>query len=353
MGINESILQRTKNYFRCVGTLYETNLKREICDIKITNENGQSEKIEGERINGGFTVRTANGIHTFNVYGTDLTNKGKKNPMWPMYLKMLEWVPEIGRKDDEIPTSLNVEGTIKINDYVNQQGNVSTTLRWNVNKAQKTKIVLNEDTLTGTALKATLYIHSIKKEIVNEEETGRLLLTFYGADNKGTCFPVKAIVNEDLAEDFENCYEVGMTVPFDFELIARHVGGLSKEKKFGRKTKVAVNNGFDVQELILVGGEDEIEEPESLVETDENGNEILVKTDWINPVTMNKAIKIRENYLNELAEESKDNNKKTLLQTKKESAKERLSSKAMNNSLWDTVFNEDDDDNFNFEDLNW
>ena len=70
MSINESILQRTKNYFRCVGTLYKTNLKREVCDIKITNENGQSEKVEGERINGGFTVRTANGIHTFNVYGT-------------------------------------------------------------------------------------------------------------------------------------------------------------------------------------------------------------------------------------------------------------------------------------------
>ena len=32
-------------------------------------------------------------------------------------------------------------------------------------------------------------------------------------------------MNEDLAEDFEDCYEVGMTVPFDFELIARHIGG--------------------------------------------------------------------------------------------------------------------------------
>lgn len=352
MSINESILQRTKNYFRCVGTLYETNLKREVCDIKITNENGQSEKVEGERINGGFTVRTANGIHTFNVYGTNLTNKGKENPMWPMYLKMLEWVPEIDRKDDEIPTSLNVEGTIRINDYVNQQGNVSTTLRWNVNKAQKAKTVLDENVPTGTALKATLYIQSIKKEIVNEEETGRLLLTLYGADNKGACFPVKAIVNEDLAEDFEDCYEVGMTVPFDFELIARHIGGRVGEKKFGRKTKVAVNNGFDVQELILVGGEDEIEKPESLVETDENGNEVLVKTDWINPTTMGKAIKIRENYLNELVGKSKDDSKKTLLQTKKEAAKERLKSKATTNTPWDTDF-DNDDDSFDFEDLNW
>ena len=125
-----------------------------------------------------------------------------------------------------------------------------------------------------------------------------------------------------------------------------------REKKFGRKTKVAVNNGFDVQELILVGGEDEIEEPESLVETDENGNEVLVKTDWINPTTMGKAIKIRENYLNELVGKSKDDSKKTLLQTKKEAAKERLKSKATTNTPWDTDF-DNDDDSFDFEDLNW
>ncbi len=143
-----------------------------------------------------------------------------------------------------------------------------------------------------------------------------------------------------------------MTVPFDFELIARHIGGRVGEKKFGRKTKVAVNNGFDVQELILVGGEDEIEEPESLVETDENGNEVLVKTDWINPTTMGKAIKIRENYLNELVGKSKDDSKKTLLQTKKEAAKERLKSKATTNTPWDTDF-DNDDDSFDFEDLNW
>ena len=104
--------------------------------------------------------------------------------------------------------------------------------------------------------------------------------------------------------------------------------------------------------MILVGGEDEIEEPESLVETDENGNEVLVKTDWINPTTMDKAIKIRENYLNELVGKSKDDNKRTLLQTKKEAAKERLKSKATANTPWDTDF-DNDDDSFDFEDLNW
>lgn len=67
---------------------------------------------------------------------------------------------------------------------------------------------------------------------------------------------------------------------------------------------------------------------------------------------MDKAIKIRENYLNELVGKSKDDNKRTLLQTKKEAAKERLKSKATTNTPWDTDF-DNDDDSFDFEDLNW
>lgn len=41
MSVSESILTKTSNWFRCIGYLSESNLKREDCDIKLKDANGQ------------------------------------------------------------------------------------------------------------------------------------------------------------------------------------------------------------------------------------------------------------------------------------------------------------------------
>lgn len=300
MAISESTLTKTSNFFRCVGTVSEMNLKREEVKIKQKDENGNDAGTKpGERIMGSVAIKTDNGIHTFNVYAQNLTSKGEESKQWKMYCDMLSWNPAIGGDSSVEPTLVNIEGTVAVNDYVNQQGEVKTSLRWRIGRAN-TKA--SPDEPKGTTLKATLIITAIKPEIRNEEETGRLLVTLYGAEGNGTCFPINAVITEEMADDFADCYEVGMTVPFEFELVSRHVGGdVGGKKKFGRGGAVAVNNGFDVSELVLVGGDDEIEEPESLTEEDENGNEVEVKTKWINPAAMKKAIKARQQMLDELA----------------------------------------------------
>lgn len=328
MSVSESTLQKTPNWFRSVGYLSESNLKREDCDIKQKDANGQDAGTKkGERIMGSVAVKTDNGIHTFNVFAQSLTSKGEESKQWKMYCDMLDWNPKVNGEPGVEPTLVNIEGTVSINDYVNQRGEISSTLRWRVGRAN-TKA--SPEDAKGTTLKATLYIHSITPEIRQEEETGRLCVTLYGAENNGTCFPVNAIVDEDMADDFEACYEVGMTVPFEFELVSRHIGGENKgeAKKFGRAGKVAVNNGFDVQELMLVGGDDEIEEPDELTAEDENGNEVEVKTQWINPVAMKRAIKARAQMLEELKNnppEKKSGGKgNSSLHAKKQAAKDRM-----------------------------
>ena len=325
MSVSESILMKTSNWFRCMGYLSESNLKREDCEIKQKDANGQEAGTKkGERIMGSVAVKTDNGIHTFNVYAQSLTSKGEESKQWKMYCDMLNWNPQIGGDSSVEPTLVNIEGTVSINDYVNQRGEISSTLRWRVGRAN-TKA--SPEDAKGTTLKATLYINSITPEICQEEETGRLCVTLYGAEGNGTCFPVNAIVDEDMADDFESCYEVGMTVPFEFELVSRHVGGENKgeAKKFGRAGKVAVNNGFDVQELMLVGGDDEIEEPDELTTEDENGNEVEVKTQWINPKAMKKAIKVRAQMLEQLkANPSKQTVKSTSVKAAKQAQKDRM-----------------------------
>src|SRR5699024_858514 len=89
--------------------------------------------------------------------------------------------------------------------------------------------------------------------------------------------------------------------------------------------KVAVNNGFDVQELMLVGGDDEIEEPDELTTEDEDGNEVEVKTQYINPKAMKKAIKVRAQMLEQLkANPPKQTAKPTSVKAAKQAQKDRM-----------------------------
>lgn len=347
MSVSESILTKTPNWFRCVGYLSESNLKREDCEIKQKDANGQNAGTKkGERIMGSVAVKTDNGIHTFNVYAQNLTSKGEESKQWKMYCDMLDWNPQIGGDSSVEPTLVNIEGAVSINDYVNQQGEVKSSLRWRVGRAN-TKA--SPDEPKGTTLKVTTLVQSIVPEIRQEEETGRLIVTLYGAEANGTCFPITAIVDEDMADAFTDCYEVGMTVPFELELVSRHVGNenTGAAKKFGRAGKVAVNNGFDVQELMLVGGDDEIEEPDELTTEDENGNEVGVKTQWINPVAMKKAIKARAQMLEELKnnppEKKSSGKSNSSLQAKKQAAKDKMKGGMKAQASFDD-FDDDDDE---------
>lgn len=298
----QSVLNKTRNYFRCVGTLYELGLKQEPCDIKLRDENGNpAGTTKGERIMGNIAVRTDNGIHTFNVYFQNLTADNKPNPQWKMACAIMDWTPEINGLGDE-PTLVNVEGTVAINDYVGQDGEVKSGLRWSVRRAN-TKA--SPDDTKGTSLNAVAFIQSIEPEARtvgdDVEETGRLKVGLLSVDGKGCVFPIKALVDEELADDFDSNYEKGQTVNFDFDLIVRHVGGQQNKKKaFGKGSSVAVNNGFDIQELMIVGADEPIEEPDELTEIDENGNEVEVKTQWLNPVAVKKAINERNKMLDEL-----------------------------------------------------
>lgn len=346
MNVSESFLQKSNQYFRCVGTLSEMNLKREDAEIKLKKDGQPNGTMDGERIFGSVAVKTDNGIHTFRVFAQSHKSNGEENKRWKMYCAMLDWNPQINGNGGE-PTLVNLEGTVAINDYPGQDGEIRSILQWNVGTAN-TKATAEEP--KGTTLKATLFISAIKPEIRQEEETGRLLVSMYGADNNGACFPVNAIVGEDMADDFADCYETGMTVPFELELSVRHVGGEKQgaTKKFGRAASVAVNNGFDVQELIIVGGDDEIEEPDELTTEDENGNEVEVKTAWINPAAMKKAIKARAQMLEEKKKNPPEKGKSASdsLKAKKQATKEKMKAGMKGQTSFEEF--DDDDEEFPF-----
>ena len=289
-------LKKSRQYFRSVGTVYELALKLEDCDCKYKDKDGNEQKTQGERIMGSISLRTQKGIHTYNVYIQSLDYKGEPSKQWKMANDMLSWSPEINGNGEE-PTRVAVEGQIAINDYV-KDGNTYSNLRWRVSKAT-TKV--GDDEPTGTSLDAVCYVHKIEAEKVNEEETGRLKVTLMGADNKGACFPIDVIVEEDLADAVEESIEVGTTLPVTLNRNMRHIGGDKKKggkRMIGGSGDVNVNTGFDIEELILVGADEPIEEPEET--EDEDGNPIEDKSGYINPAIMKKAIKVRAAMLDEL-----------------------------------------------------
>ena len=354
MSVNDSILKKSANWFRCIGYLSESNLKRESCDIKQKDANGQDAGTKkGERIMGSVAVKTDNGIHTFNVYAQSLTSKGEESKQWKMYCDMLNWNPQIGGTD-EPPTLVSLEGAVSVNDYLDANGEIHSGLRWRVSRASTNRI---DEEANGTSLKATLYIQNISPEVrtvgEEQEETGRLLVKMYGVDNRGACFPVTAFVNEDMAEDFEDCYEVGMTVPLEFDLLTRNVGNNKAEtkKKFGHSSSVEVNQGFNITELIIVGGDNEIEEPDELTTEDENGNEVPVKTEWIDPKAMKAAIKERAVMLEEMKNgDSASTKKAKTTQRKLKEEKEKRFKKTPKKVEYDFTEDEDPFDSFDEED---
>lgn len=296
--LNASMLQKSKNWFRCTGVCNELDLKRENCEIALYKEGKPTgEKVKAECVKGKVAIRTNAGIQTFGIYFTSKGMDGKDSKDWAMAEAMInKWKPEING-DGSDPTVVAVEGMAEINDYAGQNG-VSSRLQFRVRRAN-TRV--SPDEPHGMTLNITAYINKMSREERNEEETGRLLVELYATNGKGACFPINMIVDKDLADDFEDAYETTQTVNFDIDVVNTHVGGKSGKKKFGRGGAVSVNNGFDITEYILAGADEAIEEPDELTTEDEDGNEVPVKTEWINPSAMKKAIKARANMLEELA----------------------------------------------------
>lgn len=337
--MSESVLNKTKNWYRCVGVVSEKGLTREACEVAVYDDGKPTgEKVKAECIKGKVAIRTSTGIQTFGIYFTSKGMDGKDSKDWGMAQAMMDkWNPEINGDGSE-PTVVALEGMAEINDYVGQNG-IRSSLQYRVRRAN-TRVTPDEP--HAMTLNVTTYIQKIVPETRNDEETGRLLVTLYGANGKGACFPIDAIVEEDLADDFEEAYEVGQTVNFDIDIVTKHIGGTKGKKAFGKGGAVNVNSGFDITEAIIVGAEDPIEEPDELTTEDEDGNEVPVKTEWINPVAMKKAIKVRAAMLEELAKsggEDKKGGGKSMKERKAEAK-----AKKMGGTKPKPQFDEDEDD---------
>ena len=335
----DSVLKQSWQKFVTVGTVYENALKMEECDIKVRiKKNGEEteKNVKGQRISGALSIKTNHGVHVLRVFCQTPMPSGDDSFAWLDALTMLNLTPTIKCPEGKQPDMVEIEGQIDINDYLNKKGGLSSALQWKANKC--TILNPNEDMKTGTTLAGNFYIQSIKPEIIKDEETDRLVMTVYSIKYDGTVFPISLLVEADMTDDVEENCEPGMTISLSATYNVRELQGKSSggsRKRFGRESDVSINKPLVIREILFDNGEI-IDEPDELV--DDDGNEI--KTSWINPKAMKKAISLRNEHLEEIKNGGGE---------KKKSAPKKTTTTTTTTKKSTPVPSPSDDDNFDDE----
>lgn len=294
------------NKLAIVGELLEKNLKVE--EKEVTIKGGGKEKTltcrEISKIdfkNPSLLVRVEdeNGVNdikidTYPIAEFRLDADGKKVEN-STFKSMLEVVNNITSKAEngEKGDTVSVSAYLGLNEYASAKDGKNyefisfpqTYVQWGVSASNAEPMA--EGTVTGI-------IKNIKREVKvtndDEDETGRLEVMFYTFNYGGKVQPIKFIVDEDLADDFEDAFDEGDQTTLSYTIVKRHVGGKTKKAvAFGRASRVST--GFDVEEFVIIGGETAMD--------DDNAK-------YVSSKELKEAIAERKNYIDQKIEDKKE-----------------------------------------------
>ena len=339
------ILNKSKNFYRCVGTVYELGLKKEDCEVKLYADGKPTgEKVKAECIKGKFGVRTDGGIVTFMIYFASKGLDGKESRQWKMATDMMELNPEVGGNGNA-PSVVVVEGRLENNMFMSRDGKeVKEAPQFRVSKVSTTayKEGMEYGITVNMSGCMTKNVPETKMVDGEAEETGRGVMTVYMANGKGEVFPVTVIVPEDLVDDVNDAVEAGCTIDATLDVNTITFGGVAKKHGIGRAGKIETSNVSTRTEFVLAGM-DIVEEPDEKYIEDEDGKQTPVKTLWMDSSVVKKAIKMYQVKKDEFAKNggnkaTKSNSTPNLKDKKAEYKSKRVGKKVTND------FDDFDDD---------
>jgi hypothetical protein len=331
------ILNKSKNFYRCVGTVYELGLKREDCEVKLYEDGKPTgEKVKAECIKGKFGVRTDGGIVTFMIYFASKGLDGKESRQWKMATDMMELNPEVNGNGNA-PSVVVVEGRLENNMFMSRDGKeVKEAPQFRVSKVSTTayKEGMEYGITVNISGCMTKNVPETKMVDGETEETGRGVMTVYMANSKGEVFPVSIIVPDDLVDDVNDAVEAGCTIDATLDVNTITFGGVAKKHGIGRAGKIDTSNVSTRTEFVLAGM-DIVDEPDELYVEDENGKQTPVKTLWMDSSVVKKAIKMYQVKKDEFAKNggnkaTKSNSTPNLKDKKAEYKSKRVGKKATN-----------------------
>ena len=331
------ILNKSKNFYRCVGTVYELGLKKEDCEVKLYADGKPTgEKVKAECIKGKFGVRTDGGIVTFMIYFASKGLDGKESRQWKMATDMMELNPEVGGNGNA-PSVVVVEGRLENNMFMSRDGKeVKEAPQFRVSKVSTTayKEGMEYGITVNMSGCMTKNVPETKMVDGEAEETGRSVMTVYMANGKGEVFPVTVIVPEDLVDDVNDAVEAGCTIDATLDVNTITFGGVAKKHGIGRAGKIDTSNVSTRTEFVLAGM-DIVDEPDEKYIEDENGKQTPIKTLWMDSSVVKKAIKMYQVKKDEFAKNggnkaTKSNSTTNLKDKKAEYKSKRVGKKATN-----------------------
>lgn len=331
------ILNKSKNFYRCVGTVYELGLKKEDCEVKLYEDGKPTgEKVNAEYIKGKFGVRTDGGIVTFMIYFASKGFDGKESRQWKMATDMLELNPEVNGGGGA-PSVVVVEGRLENNMFMSRDGKeVKEAPQFRVSKVSTTayKEGMEYGITVNMSGCMTKNVPETKMVDGEAEETGRGMMTVYMANGKGEVFPITVIVPDDLVDDVNDAVETGCTIDATLDVNTITYGNADKGHKIGRKGKIDTGSVSTRTEFVLAGM-DIVDEPDELYIEDEDGKQTPVKTLWMDSSVVKKAIKMYQVKKDEFAKNggnktTKSNSTPNLKDKKAEHKAKRVGKKATN-----------------------
>ncbi len=335
------ILNKSKNFYRCVGSVYELGLKREPCEVKIFEDGKDTgEKVSAECIKGKFGVRTDGGIVTFMIYFASKGLDGKESRQWKMATDMMELNPEVNG-NGSAPSVVVVEGRLENNMFMSRDGKeVKESPQFRVSKVSTTayKEGMEYGITVNMSGCMTKNVPETKMVDGEAEETGRGMMTVYMANGKGEVFPVTIIVPADLVDDVNDAVEAGCTIDATLDVDTITFGGVAKKHGIGRAGKIDTSNVSTRTEFVLAGM-DIVDEPDELYIENEDGKQTPVKTLWMDSSVVKKAIKMyqvkKDEFTKNGGNKSTKNNSTTNLKDRKAEHKAKRVGKKVANDFDD------------------
>ena len=189
------------------------------------------------------------GVNTMPVYKDKVDKETKKiveNDRFKAFEKIMTY---------EVGTRVEIKGSISVGTPYMGKNGVVEPISINMFSLSATGVG-DEDYAEG---KVSGYIKSIKAETrgEDEDETGRLLVDFWlynEYNDVKEILPFTLVVEEDVAEEFEETYSDGDNAVLDFDIVSRQVGGKKSKSAFGKKESKIVG-GFSVTEYSIFSGE--------------------------------------------------------------------------------------------------
>lgn len=235
---------RSRGRFR--GILEEKNLTFD------TDDKGEIIGIKGD-----IVVSNETGSYSFRVFSKAKNNQGQPNKLYSNYVDVKnDFVSRAeATQINGTPTEVEVDYTLRPNNYVNKQGVVTTALNYQTIFIRKPKVdsAIKED----SALDITGSVLSTKKSEDKKYSTVTIAVVGYNGDVS----PVELSVETEDFDEIATICQKGETIQFACELRKEHVESAPKSNRrlaFGRAPKI--RSGYDVVRLCIIGLWDGIEE---------------------------------------------------------------------------------------------